>query len=399
MHRSLAAAVLAGCGTASATAGAPDRGQARATPIAEFLLAAGDSTYWVAVGPDGVRMRGAPLLLARWDGRLYEVYAADDDRSFYDAVFTSQRVFRRDLLRGDSLAVVDDPGVRTLAERYAVANPGERPLAPEEDAAEEPGTVATSEVALVDVHGPFLTVEQRADVETSGDAHEHRLQRAVIDLRTGRRAALTDLFGDSAAAALVADGRRRFAAALDSARALSGFEERDAAGRARRALRTLRFDASSFGLAAVGARPAVTFFAVGADGEGGAITLALPPAETAAPAWWSREVAATLPTWRADSSEARWRVAGADVVARPTDGVVRLTLRAGGRRGTVLSIGEVAGPVHALLPLTRAPRTDAARRALRRAFDESASYDDVTTSVRWPAIAPRAARPRAVHPR
>ena len=382
---------------ALAAACAPDRGRTGGAPRAEFLLAAGDSTYWIAAGPEGVRMRGAPLLLAGWGERLYEVYATDDDRSFYDAVFTSQRVYRRDLLGGDSVAVVDDPRVPALAERYAVANPGERPLAPDEDAAEEPGTVATSEVALVDVHGPYLTVEQRADVETTGDAHEHRLQRAVVDLRTGRRAALAELFGDSAAAALALEGRRRLAAAVDSVRALSALEEREAGDRARRALRTLRFDPASFGLGAVGAAPAVTFFAVGADAEGRAVALALAPVTAPAPAWWARDVAATLPAWRADSSEARWRVAGgAEVVARPADGVVRLSLRSGGRRGSVVSLGSVPAPVHALLPLARAARADAARRALRRAFDESAFYGDATTSVSWQPSPPRVRRPQTV---
>ena len=376
---------------------APDQGRAGASLRAEFLLGAGDSTYWIAAGLEGVRMRGAPLLLAGWGERLYEVYATDDDRSFYDAVFTSQRVYRRDLLAGDSVAVVDDPRVPALAERYAVANPGERPLAPDEDAAEDPGTVATSEVALVDVHGPYLTIEQRADVETTGDAHEHRLQRAVVDLRTGRRAALAELFGDSAAVALAAEGRRRLAAAVDSVRTLAAHEERDAAEGARRALRTLRFDPASFGLGATGATPTVTFFAVGADAEGRAVVLALAPVAAPVPAWWARDVAATLPSWRADSTEARWRVAaGAEVVARPTEGVVRLSLRSGGRRGSVVSLGSVPAPVHALLPLARAARGEAARRALRRAFDESAFYGDATTSVSWRPITPRTRRPQPV---
>ncbi|MDF1505474.1 hypothetical protein, partial [Roseisolibacter sp. H3M3-2] len=191
----LEAAVDGGCGAGRDAAG--DAG-------GEFLLAAGDSTYWVSAGPGGARVRGAPLLLARWDGRLYEVYAADDDRSYYDAVFTSQRVFRRDLLGGDSLAVYDDPRVRTLADRYAVANPYERPLAPDEDAAEDPGTVATSEVSLLDVHGPYLTVEFRADVESRGGAADlaARLGRPVLDLRGVAGATLGALLGAGEAARL-----------------------------------------------------------------------------------------------------------------------------------------------------------------------------------------------------
>ena len=63
-------------------------------------MAAGDSTFWVSSDSTGMRVRGSPMLLARWDGRFYEVYVADDDRSYYDAVFVGQQVFRRDLLTG-----------------------------------------------------------------------------------------------------------------------------------------------------------------------------------------------------------------------------------------------------------------------------------------------------------
>ena len=126
-----------------------------------------------------------------------------------------------------------------------------------------------------------------------------------------------------------------------------------------------------------------------------AVALALAPVAAPVPAWWARDVAATLPAWRADSTEARWRVAtGAEVVARPADGVVRLSLRSGGRRGSVVSLGSVPGPVHALLPLERAARADAAHRALSRAFDESAFYGDATTSASWQPNAPRARRPQ-----
>ncbi|MDF1504165.1 hypothetical protein, partial [Roseisolibacter sp. H3M3-2] len=59
-----------------------------------------------------------------------------------------------------------------------------------------------------------------------------------------------------------------------------------------------------------------------------------------------------------------------------------------GARGAV-AVGEVTGPVHQLLALPRARAGDGARRALRRAFDESAFYDDVTTSVAWRRGAPR----------
>src|SRR5689334_14482050 len=77
-------------------------------PAADFVLAAGDSSFWVTSDHGTVRMRGAPLELARVDGRFYELYVEDDDRSFEDAVLVGQRVYRRDLISGDSLLVYED---------------------------------------------------------------------------------------------------------------------------------------------------------------------------------------------------------------------------------------------------------------------------------------------------
>src|SRR3712207_8117652 len=83
-------------------------GPAAPPPTAEFLVAAGDSTYWVRTDTTGVRVRGSPILLARYGGQFYEVYVTDDDRSFADATFVGQRVYRRDLVTGDSALVLED---------------------------------------------------------------------------------------------------------------------------------------------------------------------------------------------------------------------------------------------------------------------------------------------------
>src|SRR5918997_278418 len=71
-------------------------------PTAEFLVSAGDSTYWIRTDTTGVRVRGSPILLARYGGQFYEVYVTDDDRSFRDAAFVGQRIYRRDLVTGDA---------------------------------------------------------------------------------------------------------------------------------------------------------------------------------------------------------------------------------------------------------------------------------------------------------
>ena len=103
LRRALVCALLAG---AAACRGAePD---AARPPDADFVLSAGDSSYWVTSEGGTIHFRGAPLELARVDGRFYELYVADDDRSYQDAVLVGQRIFRRDLVTGDSLLVYED---------------------------------------------------------------------------------------------------------------------------------------------------------------------------------------------------------------------------------------------------------------------------------------------------
>ncbi|AHG91872.1 hypothetical protein J421_4335 [Gemmatirosa kalamazoonensis] len=375
------AAVLAGCrGRAASTAGA--------RPAAEFLLSAGDSTYWITSDPARVRVRSSAMFLARYGGHLYEVYAADDDRSYYDAIFTSQRIFSRDLVGGDSTTVFSDPLVPTLARRYATSHPHELPLGPEDEGAEDPRTQATTEVSLVDLHGPFLTYDARADIDVDGGTTRHTARRTVVDLRSARTMSVAELFGTAAAESLVVEGRRRLARALDSVRTLADTDD-ETEVRALHALSTFRFQADNFGLAAVGARPAVSFVALGRDADGHAVTLVLSPIVVpgAAPAWWSADVSDALPTVAADSSELRWRVHAAEVLARPVRGqdAATLTVRAANaaRRRTEYPLGRVPMPVHQLFALDRPALDAVSRRALVRAFNESALYGDQAISAAY----------------
>ena len=161
----------------------------RPLPAADLLIAAGDSTFWITTGQDGVHVRGAPLTLSRYGGRFYEVYVADDDRSYYDAVFVGQRIFRRDLLSGDSAAVFEDTTVGKAADSYAARHPNDQPLQSDEDGADEPSSTVTGEVDIVDVHGPFLSYEYRGSrAGTAGSAETVR--HGVVDLRTRRGVAV-----------------------------------------------------------------------------------------------------------------------------------------------------------------------------------------------------------------
>src|ERR1700694_6220932 len=66
-------------------------------PTAEFLVSAGDQTYWVRSDNSGLRIRGSPLILARTGGRSYEIFVTEIDRSFPKALLRGARVFRRAL--------------------------------------------------------------------------------------------------------------------------------------------------------------------------------------------------------------------------------------------------------------------------------------------------------------
>src|SRR5687768_15595024 len=57
-----------------------------APPAAEFVVTAGDSSFWMRSGPGvagGVSLRRAPILLARVDGRFHELYVTDEEQAFY----------------------------------------------------------------------------------------------------------------------------------------------------------------------------------------------------------------------------------------------------------------------------------------------------------------------------
>jgi hypothetical protein len=65
LRRTLALAVVVAASACRRAAPATAR-----PPIADFVLSAGDSSYWVTSADGAVRVRGAPLELARVDGRF-----------------------------------------------------------------------------------------------------------------------------------------------------------------------------------------------------------------------------------------------------------------------------------------------------------------------------------------
>jgi hypothetical protein len=377
------AAAFALCIAAAACHGAAS--DTARPPDADFVLSAGDSSYWVTSEGGTLHFRGAPLELARIDGRFYELYVADDDRSYEDAVLVGQRIYRRDLVSGDSLLLYEDTIVPRLAARYARLHPDDARLGPNDEASDDPLWRVTATIDLADVHGPFLSFSLHADVERDDADPWHTSRRGVIDLATGRPAALERIVGGDVARVM----RRRSVAAtamIDSVRAGG-----DRIDRARTAslLRAYHLDPGSFSLAVVDGAPAIAYALSGrGEGDEGHL-LELPPIEIGQPAWWVAAMP-SLPIGSADGSRQVWHHGGYEVVARQDSSAnaARLLLRDSTSREW--AVGTVPVPSKRIYWLDRPPVDSVTRRALGRAFDESALYDD---EVRAASYRPSPVRP------
>jgi hypothetical protein len=341
-----------------------------AKPFAEFLVETGDSTFWVRGGTNGFRVRGSPLLLAQIDGRFYELYSMDDDHSFFDAVFVGQRVFRRDLLTGDSTSIFDDGRVTELARTYGRQHPAVAPLGPDDEGSEDPESAATTDVDLLGVFGPYLSIEVRTELHLEQTPETHLARRMVLDVRSGKPGTLSELFGSDSAAMVEKAGRAAFATAVAWVR--SSDDER--ARRAAKAIDDFAFDSSSFTLVDLGGRPGVAFFVPG-RGENGGITLPLPPVPAPEVAWWSDSRPA-LPQTSQDSASQKWSGRRYTIAAKYDVGTrsVGLTVRDSG--GAEHVVPRLPGPVHRIFALDSPPADSGTLRALTRAFEESALYSD-----------------------
>jgi hypothetical protein len=349
--------------------------RANKAPPAEFIVAAGDSTYWVNSEAAGIRLRGSPMVLARLDGRFLELYVVDDDRSFENALFVGQRLYQRDLVSGDSTEIFRDTLVPSLAEKYARSHPDARRLGPDEDPGEEPGVSATAEVSVLGVHGPFLSVEYHVDTSGVGDESWHMTRHAVVDLRTGAHATLADVLGPSEASTILTRARNLYNETVDSIRK----DRREAARRAARSIAHFRFDPTSFSLTAPNGTLMIAFSAPGQGSGGEGFVLPMRPIPVTEPAWWT-DVRVALPTSTREREEVWSRgaysvKAAYDSTARP----VRLSLV--DSAGHEFQIGGVAAPVHRIYWLDRPPIEKAQRSALSRAFDEAASYGDAVRAA------------------
>ena len=134
----------------------------------------------------GLRIRGSPLILARTAGRYYEVYVEEIDRAFPRALFSGERVFRRDLASGDSALIFDDTVVVRMASDYRLRHPRAPLLGPDDDPYDVIDVSAVGETDILNVLGPYVALEHRLSIERQDEQSEDDTTRAVIDIRTGK---------------------------------------------------------------------------------------------------------------------------------------------------------------------------------------------------------------------
>ncbi len=335
-------------------------------PHAEFIIAAADSVFWVRSDDDGIRVRGAPLSLALVGGRFVELFLSDVDQSFYDAVYVGQRLTKRDLVTGDSLVIFSDTLIPVLARAYAAANPDERPLGDDEEGSENPRTIASAEIAVLDVLGPWLSYEYRTDVDVIGGQSAHGSRRGVIDLRTGSATSLEALLGPRERARVIAEGREQWRVALDSLRLLMADRSEYESSEVDR----LSVDPRSFTLSVVERQLHIRFAIAQSAARDLSGSYELEGIKVAPPEWWSA-VRAQLPV-ESNSGERHWRREGFTLVARDvTERAARVSFALRDEAGTEWRLGSVPSPVFRVMWIddSLAPGS---RAALVRAFNESA---------------------------
>ena len=165
-------------------------------PVAEFLVADGSATYWVQSGPRGITARVSPLILTTANDRFYQVFVGESARSYSDAVFITEPMFRRDLVTGDSTLLLEDSVIDRWEKDYLALSPGARLLDPDDADEGDVDFAASSEVDILGVIGPYVLYDQRATVERP-DYSKTDSSRGAVDIRSGKVVALTSVVRDS----------------------------------------------------------------------------------------------------------------------------------------------------------------------------------------------------------
>ena len=345
--------------------------RAGARPEAEFLVVTDDSTAWVRSAADTVVVRRAPMLVATLASRLIEIYVAEEPIVFEEATFLVARVFRRDLVTGDSALVFADSTVLGEALEYARAHPTAERL--DQDEPPSPGARALeASVAPLDVVGHTLGIEVHVD-RTVGELGTHDTYRATVDLRAGRRLSIADVTAPGSAAGVLQQAGQD----LNAAMRLAGRRDGPVGKAASRAMAALRFDPLSFALVRSGDSLAAQFLVHDEqviDESRDTHRFSLEPIAVVPPGWWTAARTA-LPRQLADST-ARVDLGTVSLdVAYDGDDVAMIVART--TRG-VRPVARMRGPVRRVITVgdSLIQPTGQWRRALERAFSESGYYSD-----------------------
>lgn len=167
-------------------------------PHAEFLVADASTTYWVKSSPRGISARTSPLILTNADNRFYEVYVGEVTRSYEDAIFIREPIYRRDLLSGDSQLLFEDTRISAWERSYLEGNPDARLIDPDDDSYDDVEVAATGESEILAVAGPYLLFDRWATLEKN-DVHQADSARGAIDIRSGKAIPLNALVRDTSA--------------------------------------------------------------------------------------------------------------------------------------------------------------------------------------------------------
>jgi hypothetical protein len=294
-----------------------------------------------------------------------------------------QRIFRRDLVSGDSVVLLDDAPIRELANEYGGMHPDESPLGPDDDESDDPSIAASTDTEIIDVLGPFVTYEQHVDIDGVGVKREHTTRRGVLDLRSGQPVTLRAMVRDSDVDSILSRASALLVSARDSVRQSHDIRAR----RAQSALNGFVLDSASFSLVESRGSPAIAFFIPGRGARAAGYALPLEPIVIAGGRWWS-EVRRSLPT-AVPGGDDVWHDEALDVVARydSTGESAWIVLRRPTSASREWRVARVPSPVRRVFRLRGAPNDSATIRGLARAFDDAALYSgDARTAAYVPGI-------------
>src|SRR6476659_9485652 len=136
-------------------------------PAAEFLVADGSSTYWVTSNRSGIHARVSPLILARAGDHYYDVFVGESTRSYQDAIFSAEPIWRRDLVTGDTTLLGQDPKITAWESVYLSRNPSARLLDPDEGDEDAVSLSATAESDILGVIGPYVLYTHRSMIQNA----------------------------------------------------------------------------------------------------------------------------------------------------------------------------------------------------------------------------------------